>query len=231
MLLAEDLLLLLTDDASGRPVLDGTRLDLVLAGAVVLELAVVGRADVTGPGEPVRAGRLVARDPSPTGDQVLDEALRRIAARRPSKPETVLPGLAKQLRPALLARLTERGILRAEEGRVLGIFPTRAWPATDSSHEDGVRRGLHEVLVVGRAPAPREAALISLLDAAGQVPKVLAGSGVDRRELRRRARDIAAGEFAGGEFAGAAVRRAIDAVTAATMVAISAGAVAASGGS
>ncbi|GAA1623303.1 GOLPH3/VPS74 family protein [Georgenia ruanii] len=226
MLLAEDLLLLLTDDASGRPTLDGTRLDLVLAGAVVLDLAVAGRVDVSGPGEPVRPGRLVVRAPSPTGDAVLDEALRRVAARRPAKPEAVLPGLAKQLRPTLLTRLTERGILRAAEGRVLGIFPTRAWPAADSSHEDGVRRGLHEVLVVGRSPAPREAALISLLDAAGQVPKVLAGSGLDRRELRRRARDIAA-----GEFAGAAVRRAIEAVTAATMAAISAGAVAASGGS
>lgn len=75
------------------------------------------------------------------------------------------------------------------------------------------------------SPTPREAALISLLDAAGQVPKVLAGSGVDRRELRRRARGIAT-----GEFAGAAVRRAIDAVTAATMIAVSGGAVAASGG-
>ena len=217
MLLAEDLLLLLTDDTTGRAVADSTRLGLGLAGGVLLELAERGRVDVVGPGEPVRPGRLVVRDGSPTGDAVLDEALRRLAARRPGKPQDVLPGLAKQLREALLARLVERGILRAEERRVLGVFPTRSWPAVDSAHEDAVRRGLRDVLVIGRIPDPREAALVSLLHAVGQVPKVLAGPGTDKGELKRRAKAIAE-----GEFAGAAVRKAVEAVSAATMAAITA---------
>jgi hypothetical protein len=33
--------------------------------------------DVTGPGEQVKAGRLVVRDAGPTDDDVLDEAVRR----------------------------------------------------------------------------------------------------------------------------------------------------------
>ncbi|WP_127130679.1 GPP34 family phosphoprotein [Georgenia sp. SYP-B2076] len=217
MLLAEDLLLLLTDDSSGRAALDGTRLDLALAGAVVLELATAGRVVVSEPGGAVRPGRLVVRDPSPTGDGVLDEALRRIGTRRPGKPQDHLPGLAKQLRPGLLDRLVGRGILRAEQGRVLGIFPTRSWPAVDSAHERDVRRGLVEVLALGRTPTPREAALVSLLGAVDQVPRVMAGSGLDKRELRRRARAIAA-----GEFAGEAVRKAVAAVTAATSAAVTA---------
>jgi Golgi phosphoprotein 3 (GPP34) len=208
--LAEDLLLLLTDDASGKPLLDSTKLDLALAGAVLVELTEAGRIGVAEPGGTVRAGRVVVLDPTPTGDPLLDLPLQRIADRRPAKPQDLLSGIAKGLRRQLLARLAERGILRAEEGRILGIFPVRSWPAADSAQEDEVRRGLSEVLVNGRTPSPAEAALVSLLSAVDRIPKVLGGSGVDRRELKRRAKVVAQ-----GEFAGAAVGKAVEAITAA----------------
>ncbi len=135
----------------------------------------------------------------------------------PKKPENVLPALAKGLRQGLLGSLAGRGILRAQEGRVLGIFPTRSWPAVDSGHEHQVRTGLRDVLVAGRTPAPREAALVSLLQAIDQVPKVLGEVGVPARELRRRAKAIS-----NGGFADVAVRRAVQAVNAATTAAITA---------
>jgi hypothetical protein len=215
MILAEDVLLLLTDDVSGKPVVDTTRLDLALAGAVMLDLATAGRVDVTGPGEPVKPGRLVVRDPRPTGDGVLDEGLRRIAAKGPRKPAAVVPELAKKLRPELLARLVDRGILRVQEGRVLGIFPTSAWPAVDSTHEVEVRRALYDVLVVGRTPTAREAALVSILQAVDQVPRVLGEVGVPKRELRSRAKALSQ-----GGFADAAVRGAVEAVNAAVMAGV-----------
>jgi hypothetical protein len=215
VILAEDVLLLLIDDASGKAVVDKTRLDLALAGGVLLDLANLGRVDVTGPGDQVKAGRLVVREAGPTDDDVLDEALRRVGEMGPKKPESVLPKLAKGLREDLLGRLIGRGILRAHEGRVLGIFPSHAWPAVDSSHEREVRAGLRDVLVAGRSPAPREAALVSLLQAIDQVPKVLGDVGVPARELRRRAKDVAE-----GGFADEAIRRAVEAINAATMAAI-----------
>jgi hypothetical protein len=226
MILADDLLLLLTDDVSGKPVIDGTRLDLALAGAVLLDLATAGRVDVAGPGEPVKAGRLVVRDPRSTDDPVLDEGLRRIATMAPKKPENVVPVLAKQLRPAIFARLVHHGMLRAVEGRVLRIFPTTSWPAVDPTHENQVRAGLHDVLVVGRTPTPREAALVALLQAVDQVPTVLRGSGVAKGELRRRAKAVAQ-----GGFADAAVRRAVEAVNAATTAALVASTVVVTAGS
>ncbi|MBK5250720.1 MAG: GPP34 family phosphoprotein, partial [Actinomycetales bacterium] len=54
---------------------------------------------------------------------MLDEALTYLAGRRPAKPQDVLAGLAKGLRESLLVRLTQRGILHADEGKILGIFP------------------------------------------------------------------------------------------------------------
>ena len=217
MILAEDVLLLLTDDASGKAVVDKTHLDLAVAGGVLLDLATLGRVAVTGEGEQVKAGRLVVRDVAPTDDDVLDEALARVGALGPMKPYRALPKLAKGLREELLARMVARGILREQEGRVLGIFPSHTWPALDPSHERQVRAGLNDVLVVGRAPAPREAALISLLQAIGQVPKVLGDVGVPARELRRRAKDVAS-----GGFVDEAIRRAVEEINAGMAAAITA---------
>lgn len=215
MILAEDVLPLLIDDASGKPVVDTTRLDLALAGGMLLDLATSGRVDVAGPGQQVKAGRLLVCDDRSTDDSLLDEALRRVGAVGPRKPEKVLPALAKGLRKDLLLRLIAQGILRDQRRRTLGIFPTHVWPAVDANHQRQVRAGLRDVLVVGRSPTPREAALVSLLQAIDQVPKVLGNVGIPARELRRRAKDVAA-----GGFADEAVRRAVEAVTAATTAAI-----------
>jgi hypothetical protein len=225
MILAEDVLLLLIDDASGRAIVDRSHLDLALAGGVLLDLVTSGRVDVTGPGEEVKAGRLVVRDDRPTDDTVLDEALRRVTETGPKKPMNVLPKLAKGLRDELLGRLIGKEILQAQEGRVLGIFPRLTWPALDSSHENEVRAGLRDVLVAGRTPTPREAALVSLLEAINVVPKVLGGLGglgMPAKQLRQRAKEVAA-----GSFADEAVRKAVQAVSAATSAAISAAASAA----
>ena len=74
MLLAEDLLLLLTDDDSGRLVVSGSAVDVALGGAQLIELTLLGRVDVTGEGEG-RAGRLVVRPGERPADPLLEEAL------------------------------------------------------------------------------------------------------------------------------------------------------------
>lgn len=210
MLIAEDLLLLLTEDGTGKPTVDSSKLPVSLAGAVLLELALGRRVGISGPGEPVKPGRLVVRDPSPTGDPLLDEALRRIATTGPKKPGSVLQVLGKGLGEELFRRLVARGILRAEEGRILGIFPTRSWPAEDVEHESRVRAGLRDVLVVGRTPSDREIGLVALLSALDKVPDVLGPVGVPGRELKRRAKVVAEGSMAGD-----AVRKAIEEINAA----------------
>jgi hypothetical protein len=223
-LIAEDLLLLLFDDVTGKAVTDRTKLDNALAGAVVLELAVMGRVEQD-PGD--RRGRLVVTDASPTGDGVLDEALRRIADKQPVKAERVLGGIAKHLRDGLLARLADRGALRRQDAKVLGLFPTTQWMAQDSGAEKQVHQRLVDVLVVGLTPDPRTRALVSLLSAVDAVPRVVGvHHGVEKRELKRRAKALAE-----GEWAGVAVRKAVEAVNAAVMATVVATTVATSAGS
>ncbi|MGH3316243.1 MAG: GOLPH3/VPS74 family protein [Nocardioidaceae bacterium] len=223
MLIAEDLLLLVTDDATGKPIVGSTELEHALAGAVLLELAMSGRVDVekgTGFG---RGDRVVVTDASRTEDPVLDDALSRIAE-KPRKPQSVVGALRKGLRARLYERMAAHGILRMEQGRVLGLFPTTRWPAVDSAHERQLRQALHDVLVVGVEPQPRIGAIVSLLYAINAVPKVV-GSRENRRAVKARAKAIAE-----GAWAAAAVRKAVEAVNAATVAAVTAVAAANGGG-
>jgi hypothetical protein len=218
MLIAEDILLLLTDDETGKSITDGTRLDYALAGAVLLELAELGKVDVAGPGEPVKKGRLYVRDPAPTGSPELDAGLA-LTAEKSRRPEEVISKLTKGLRDRLLTGLAQRGVLRREQGKVLGLFPTTRWPAADSAHEHDLRGRLHAILVVGSTPDPRTAAVISMLYAVDAVPKVLAGE--DKRMVKQRAKAIAQGQWASD-----AVRKAVEAVNAAVTTAMVAAATA-----
>jgi hypothetical protein len=209
-LLVEDLLLLLMDNATGKAVLDRTRLERALAGAVLVELAMAERLAPAPPGGDVKPGRIVVRDAAPLGDGLLDEALARLAG-KPSRPARAVEKLVKGLRQAVLTRLVEAGLVREEHRRVLGVFPTTAWPALRPEHEARVRSALRAVLVDGVAPDARTAALVALLTAVDAVPKVLPVA--DRRALVRRARAVAQ-----GDWAGRAVREAVDAINAAVVV-------------
>lgn len=223
-ILAEDLLLLALDDGSGRTTVDSSVLPLALGGAVLLDLALAGRVDVVRPRGLLTRERVVVQDPSPCGDDVLDEALVGIAAKERTAQDLV-GRLGKGLRSRLQHRLAERGILRQESGRLLGIFPQERWPAEDSRHEDEVRRRLHDVLVVGTTPDERTAALVALLSAIDRAHKVLDGlDGRTRREVRARAKQVA-----DGAWAASAVRAAVQAMqSAVTAGVVAAGAAASS---
>ena len=221
MLLAEDLLLLVTDDATGRlsvsrePVDAAPPGELVgggLGGADQGELTLLGEVDVSGEQDQGRRGRIIVRDPSPPGDEVLDAALQTLVKRQGRKPSAVIRPLGKKLRRVLYQRLAARGVLRAERRRVLGIFPTRTWPAQDPSRKAEVRQQMTRALAGTAAPDERTAALIALLHALKCEHKVVDPRSyqLSRRQLRKRAAEIAQ-----GNWASEAVRKAINEETAA----------------
>lgn len=217
MLLAEDLLLLLLDDVRGSTPA-AVAVDEVLGGALLTELALAGAVEVREGGGWGRADRVLltpaASDPAgPAADPVLGPALTRIGE-RPRTAQDLVGLLGRGLRPALIERLAGRGLVRRQEDRVLGLFPRTRWPAADVRYEASVRQRLADVLVRGVAPDPRTVALIALLQAVDQVPAAVDHTGLSRGEVKRRARQLAQ-----GAWAAEAVRRAVDATTAA-MVAV-----------
>jgi hypothetical protein len=217
MLLAEDLLLLLYDDETGKPITGSPGLDYALAGAVLIELTLLGKVDIAGDGELTKKGRLKVLDATPTGDALLDERLAILSGKAGSKPQNLMGKLSKTLRDQVLARLAERGILQADKNRVLGLFPVTRWPAQDARHEAELRLALDNVLKLGAQPDDRTGALVALLHALNVVPKVVTDA-IDKAALKRRAKEIAE-----SEWAAQAVRQAVQAMTAAIVSGATAG--------
>jgi Golgi phosphoprotein 3 (GPP34) len=225
VLLAEDLLLLVTDDASGRLLAPAAQVDAGLGGAELAELTLLNKVELSGEGEAGKAGRIVVRDPSPAGDEVLDAALELLVAHQGSKPSAVIRPLSKNLRYRLYERLAASGVVRAGQGRSFGIFPTHTWPAEDAHHEAQVRQLLTQVLVQQQAPDARSAALIALVHALRCEHQIVDPRpyGLSKRQLGARAEEIAK-----GNWASEAVRNAITEIIAA--VAATTAAVTAAGG-
>ena len=215
MLIAEELLLLALDDASGRRLVGTDRLDPTLGGALLAELALRERIGVSGDDEPrARRGRLTVTDLRPTDDTELDRALQAMAQHEGRKVKDVLSGLSsrritKGLRTRLLERLATAGTLDRREDKVLGLVPWTTWPARDRRLEDEVRRRLHGALVAGTTPTERTVVLVALLQVSGLVAKVLPDQ--DRRLVRRRAKELSE-----GDWVAKAVKQALDEVEAAS---------------
>jgi hypothetical protein len=203
--LAEDLLLLLLDDDSGRLITNGTSADHALAGAVLVDLVNAGRLAEDG-------GKLHVMDTSSLDEPVLEAGLERLTEKAPSKPQRAVEVLTKNVRETVLAALAGRGLIRQDKDKVLGLFPRKTWPAVDSAHEDSLRAELTAALVGGEQPGERAGTLIALLHAIGVVPKVVEG---DKKALKARAKEISE-----GDWAGVAVRKAVQAIQAAVTAAI-----------
>ena len=226
VLLAEDLLLLVTDDASGRLLAPAAQVDAGLAGANLAELTLLNKVGLSGEGEAGKAGRIIVRDPSPAGDEVLDAALELLVAHQRSKPSAVIRPLSKNLRHRLYERLVASGVVRAGQGRILGVFSAHTWPAQDAHHEAQLRLLLTQALVQEHVPDARSAALIALLHALRCEHKIIDPRpyGLSKRQLRARA-----GEIANGSWASEAVRTAITEIIAAVAAATAAAAAAGGG--
>jgi hypothetical protein len=193
--LPEELVLLAYDDEKGHTW--NSSLDTGLGGAVMLDLSLRGRVEVS-------EKDLVVVDPAPTGEPVLDAALAEVAgARRPKPPKSWLGGLGRAARPATLDRLVERGVLARDERKALGLFSYTRYPEADGGPEQRVRQRLHDAVVVGTTPDARTAALASLVKALGMRREVFP-------DADRRATDRRLAELAEGAWASDAVKKAVD---------------------
>ncbi|WP_338886560.1 GOLPH3/VPS74 family protein [Rhodococcus sovatensis] len=212
-LIAEDVFLLLVDDNSGKPIVDSTKFPRVLAGGLVLELAMNGSVRITVKGEQVKDGRLVVSGPPPP-DPLLARAHALIGSQgNPMKPQKAIEKLQKNLHKEIGFRLAQQGFVTERHDKILGLFPTTSWPAQDATRKNWARQWIGSSIIDGTTPTPEISALISLVSAIDAVPKVLPG--VDKKMAKARAKQIAE-----GEWASAAVRKAVQDVNAAVMAAV-----------
>ena len=184
---AEELVLLLLDEERGAFIssLQAHSLDVVLAGAVLMDLALEGCIDTD-------LIQLSVVDSTPLDDDLLDPTLADIA--RDSEIHPVNFWLAhtaergSEIRDRTIARLVKRGILEAEDDAL--IFLTRAvsrsrrYPSIDGKVTEEVKLRIMRMLFSEEIPDQRDIVLICLVDACDMFEGLL--SKAELEETRER---------------------------------------------
>ena len=186
-LIAEDLLLLLLDDQSGKP--NTGHLDLALGGAVLVDLALEGLVEVASHGSLLGSAKLRRAPGAMAGDRILAGALAAVAENKPAQKLVVKVG--KGLLDPLAERQRRRGVLDRREEKVLGLVTRTRWPSRDPSRKEAIRRGLVVILVQGGRPDARSAALIGLLLAVHRLHRTVSHPDASARSVKKRAKEVA----------------------------------------
>jgi len=119
----------------------------------------------------------------------------------------------RQLKHRIANQLCRRGILKADEDKVLLVFPRTVYPEINPEPERRVIEPLRQAIFTETDDLdPRTVVLVSLAHATSILPVIFS-----RRDLKLRKERIK--RIVNGEVAGKAARDAIDAMQAAVMVA------------
>jgi hypothetical protein len=192
--IAEDLLLLLLDNASGAPPLERDRCERVLAAAVLLDLAHACRVRPAVSGERIEEGKLLALAGGGPLDPVTTPAFE-LLHRRPLWPANAVT----KLRGATLAQVTEH----LERLGLVTHFPLSAkrfgdvvaWPLTDRHRVGHARATLLSALFDRRPPTPTTAAIVTLLHAVDGLGALLSLNDRGWRWVHARATEISSGSW------------------------------------
>ena len=192
--IAEDLFLLLLDNASAQPGLDRARRARVLSGAVLLDLALACGIRPAMAGERVEPGRLVALAVPGPMDPVVAPAFE-LLQRRPLHPATAVKRLSKHTEENLTTYLEYTGQIRRVRLNSKRFRHPYAWPLTNRERVGNARSALLAALFERRPPAPPTAAIISLLHAVDGLGALLSLNDRGWRWVHARAGEIASGSW------------------------------------
>jgi len=189
----EEILLLALDDERGL-IKEQLKLTLesAFAGAVLMELALQNRIDTDH-----KNLFIVTREAA--GDPLLDAIMDRLQKNREKRSIyqslVMLTKYSQQIRQACLERLIEKKILKIENKRILWVFALRRYPVVDNCEIKEVRTRLRDLILSDDLPDPRDAVLISLLEACGLFGEIL--SPKEREQARGRIAQLAKLDFIG----------------------------------
>jgi hypothetical protein len=192
--IAEDLFLLLLDNASARPALERHRLERVLSAAVLLDLALACRVRPAMAGEPVEPGKLVALHVPGARDPVAEPAFQ-LLQRRPLRPTTAVKKLSKHTEAHLITHLEYTGQLRRIRLDAKRFTHPYALPLTNRQRVAHARAAVLSALFDRTPPAPPTAAIISLLHAVDGFGALLSLNDRGWRWVHARAGEIASGSW------------------------------------
>ncbi|CAA0132049.1 Uncharacterised protein [Mycolicibacterium vanbaalenii] len=192
--IAEDLFLLLVDNAGAQPGLDRPRRDHVLAAAMLLDLAHASQIRPAVDGESAPSGRLLALAATTAPDPVTEPALRLLQT-KPLKPVTAIKKIAKDSQPRLVDHLERTGQLRRNSVPSRRLRRTHTFPLTDRERVGPARAALLSALFDRTPPGPSTAAIITVLHAVDGLGALLSLNDRGWRWVHARAGEIAGGSW------------------------------------
>ncbi len=155
----EEILLLSVHDRGGT-LPGGKKSDVVLAAAILMDLALKNRLDTD-------LDQLIFVSDAPTGEIVLDEALKMIFSRKEKHdPAFWISQLAirsGEFTEYLLASLTMKKIIKIENQKILWFFAKRKYPLQQDQEIKEVKQRVREIVFGDDLPEIRDIIIISLL--------------------------------------------------------------------
>ena len=186
--------------------------EYVVAGAILAELLLDCRISV----EDTRKQLVDIQNKTPAGDPIIDECLERMATgKRRASLQTWVSRLAgtRNLRHKVARQLCDRGILLADEDKVLFIFKRRIYPEIDPLPEKKIIDRLRAAIFTDRNQLdPCTVVLISLASGSNLLRQTFG-----RKDVRTRKKRIE--QIVNGELTGKATKDVIAACQTAVMVA------------
>ncbi len=192
--IAEDLFLLLLDNASAQPGLDDTRRAHALAAATLLDLALACRIRPAVEGESVRPGRLVALAAAGPTDRVAGPAFALLQA-RPLSAGAAIKKIGKSTQDRLVEHLEQTGQIRRNVLPSKRFTRTYTYPLTHRGRVGPARTALLSALFDRTSPAPSTAAIITVLHAVDGLGALLSLNDRGWRWVHARAGEISSGSW------------------------------------
>ncbi len=212
LMLHEEIMLIALRDKEGT-VASGTMVSYAIAGAILSELLFRKHIMID---ESKKKKPVHSIDSTPLGDPLIDECLDMIVhTKRPKSLQTWISRFAnvKKLKHRVAEGLCKKGILRADEDKVLMIFTRKIYPEMNPEPERKLIERLHQAIFSEMKDIdPRTVVLISLAKSTGLLKVIF-----DKKKLKEQKKRIK--QIANGEIIGKATQDAIQAVQSAVMVA------------
>lgn len=200
--IAEDLFLLLLDNASAQPALERDRCERVLAGAVLLDLAYACRIRPTVPGDAIEAGRLIALE-GLNGDGTVDPLAAPAYQLLQQRPLTAAAAVSKLRRHAVAGaaqHLEMLGEIRRTPVPAGRFKSGTGYPLTRRDRVTMARAALLAALFEGRPPTPATAGIVTLLHAVDGLGALLSLNDRGWRWVHARATEISSGSWVDERF-------------------------------
>ncbi len=159
--LIDQLTLLALDDKKGTFLAESTSYSYAIAGAIIMELALEERIDLSG-------DKVVLKDKTKTGDKIIDTyfdiIIQSEKERKIKSWVERIGNKASKIKRDTIDKLIDNRILEKKEQKFLWVFSYNKYPTQNPRPENHLRNRLYDIIVNSHRPELKEIMLLNLIE-------------------------------------------------------------------